>query len=68
MATSSVNNPGFMTPDQLIERWQGQVASATLASWRSRNSGPPYVKVGGRVLYKAADVEAWEERNKRGHK
>lgn len=64
MATFSAN-PEFLTPAQLIERWQGQVAAATLASWRSRNHGPPYVKVGGRVLYKAADVAAWEEKNRR---
>jgi hypothetical protein len=64
MATSSAE-PEFLTPAQLMQRWQGQVASATLATWRSRNLGPPYVKVGGRVLYRVADVAAWEERNRR---
>lgn len=57
-----------MTPPQLIERWRGQVAAATLSTWRSRNLGPPYVKVGGRVLYKTADVEAWEAKNTRSSK
>lgn len=67
MATSSVD-PEFLTAPQLIERWRGQVAAATLATWRSRNLGPPYVKIGGRVLYKAADVAAWESKNTRSSK
>lgn len=48
-----------------MARWQGQVASATLATWRSRGTGPRFVKIGGRVLYRLADVIAWEAKNSR---
>lgn len=37
----------------------------TLANWRSRKVGPPYVKVGHLVRYKLADIQAYIERNVR---
>lgn len=36
----------------------------TLQRWRWQGKGPPYLKLGGRVVYRLADVEEWEERNK----
>ncbi len=33
--------------------------ASTLAYWRHRGEGPPYAKVGRRVLYRRLDVEAW---------
>lgn len=62
---TSLANPEFVTAVQLVERWKGQVTVATLATWRSRDLGPPYVKVGGRVLYRVADVIGWEAKNTR---
>lgn len=56
----------FLTPQQLIDRWGGQVTLATLSTWRSRNNGPPFVKIGGRVLYRLEDVAAYERKNTRG--
>lgn len=56
----------FLTPDELIERWQGEVKIATLATWRSKGLGPPYTKIGGRVLYRRIAVELYETRNTRG--
>ena len=32
---------------------------STLAHWRSESRGPAYVKVGWRVAYRGADVNAW---------
>lgn len=34
---------------------------ATLAYWRHRGEGPPFARVGKRVLYRRADVLAWLE-------
>lgn len=56
----------FLTPDELVKRFKGVVNPKTLANWRTRGDGPPYIKVGGRVLYKRADVSAWEARRRRG--
>lgn len=33
--------------------------TSTLAYWRHRGEGPQYAKVGKRVLYRRADIEAW---------
>lgn len=62
---TSLADPQFLTPEQLVKRWKEQVTIATLATWRSRHNGPAYVKVGGRVLYRLEDVIAYEARNTR---
>lgn len=33
----------------------------TLQRWRWLGKGPSYLKLGGRVVYPVADVEAWEQ-------
>ena len=55
----------LLSVDDLISRWRGQVKATTLATWRSRKLGPPYIKVGGRVLYPTKAVEEYEKRNTR---
>ena len=32
---------------------------ATLETWRWRGQGPKFLKVGGRVRYRLADVDEW---------
>jgi hypothetical protein len=32
----------------------------TLERWRFHGTGPSYLKVGGRVLYRIVDIEAFE--------
>ena len=36
-----------------------RLARQTLARWRVEGVGPAFVKIGGRVAYGRADVEAW---------
>ena len=33
----------------------------TLERWRWLGEGPPYLKIGGKVLYRIEDVEAFEK-------
>ncbi len=47
-----------LRPDDLAHRWA--LTTKTLANWRSRGTGPTYVKVGGMVRYSMADVESYE--------
>jgi predicted DNA-binding transcriptional regulator AlpA len=35
------------------------VQPKTLDNWRSQDVGPPYYKIGGRVVYDDAEVDAW---------
>ncbi|GAA0530799.1 hypothetical protein GCM10010172_09370 [Paractinoplanes ferrugineus] len=50
-----------LTPARLSERWS--VTVGHLANQRSEGSGPPYLKLGGRILYRLSDVETYEERS-----
>jgi hypothetical protein len=36
-------------------------AACTLPTWRSQNRGPTFIKVGRKVLYRRADLDAWLE-------
>jgi hypothetical protein len=35
------------------------IPAKTYENWRSLKKGPPYYKVGARVLYDDAEVDAW---------
>ena len=50
--------PRHLTATDLAERWQ--VPARTLGQWRYEGRGPAYVKIGGAVRYRLAEVEAYE--------
>ena len=43
---------------ELARRWA--LSHRTLERWRWEGNGPRYLKVGGRVLYRLTDIEAYE--------
>ena len=43
---------------QLARRWQ--LSPRTLERWRCYGNGPAFLKLGGRVVYRLDDVEAFE--------
>ena len=49
---------------ELAERWS--LSHRTLERWRWLGQGPAYLKIGGRVVYRLADVEAYEREQQRG--
>ena len=44
---------------ELARRWG--ISHRTIERWRYAGHGPAFLKLGGRVLYRRADVEAFEE-------
>jgi hypothetical protein len=62
-AIGHVNNahlpvrPQYETTQQLAERIG--LAVVTLETWRRAGEGPPHMRVGRRVLYERAAIEAW---------
>lgn len=48
----------FITRQQLAVRLH--VAAGTIANWAARGEGPDSRMLGGRILYRLSDVEAWE--------
>lgn len=65
METNGPDSKKYLTQRELLDRWRGEIKLATLTTWRSRKQGPPYVKVGGKVLYPLGGVEEYEKRNSR---
>ncbi len=43
---------------ELARRWK--LSPRTLERWRWLGQGPRYLKIGGRVVYRVEDVEAYE--------
>lgn len=52
----------FLTPAELVKRYQGKISTRTLANWRSQGTSPPFCKVGGRILYPLEELIEWERR------
>lgn len=49
--------PALLTPDEL-SAYLG-VPVRTLDTWRSRRTGPLFIRVGVHVRYRSEDVDAW---------
>ncbi len=43
---------------ELARRWS--ISHRTLERWRWSGQGPRFLKIGGRVIYRLADIEAYE--------
>jgi hypothetical protein len=41
------------------------VSERTLERWRWKRKGPPYLKIGGRVVYELSAIEAYEKAHRR---
>jgi hypothetical protein len=50
-----------LNQELLARRWS--LSPRSLERWRWRGEGPPFLKVGGRVLYRLEDIEAYEAAN-----
>jgi hypothetical protein len=48
-----------LTQDQLATRWH--LSPRTLEQWRWQGKGPKFLKIGARVLYDEAEIEAFED-------
>lgn len=57
--------PDLLTPTQASE-YLGAVPPATLSWWRSVGRGPPFLKVGRRILYRRRDLDSFLESCERG--
>ena len=54
----------FLTPEEVAERYRGEVSVGTLRNWRSMRVGPAFVKIGKAVLYPVTELDAWDEQNR----
>lgn len=49
----------FLTAKELAIRWR--LNNQTLANWRHAGKGPPFIRVGARVLYPIEGIHAYEK-------
>jgi predicted site-specific integrase-resolvase len=56
--------PEFLNERELSKRIC--VSMITLQQWRHRGEGPPFYKLGRRVVYRWDSVQRWLEANRRG--
>lgn len=56
--------PKYLTPAQVVDRWDSAVTTGTLANWRVRKEGPPFQKFGARVRYPLDGLVQWEAANR----
>jgi hypothetical protein len=49
---------GLLLPEELAKRWR--ITARTLQRWRAAGSGPAYLRIGRRVVYRLSDVERFE--------
>jgi hypothetical protein len=49
-----------LTKSELAERWR--VSARTLDRWRADRSGPAWLQLGGRIVYRVEDVLDFERR------
>jgi predicted DNA-binding transcriptional regulator AlpA len=53
----------LLTPVEVAELYR--IPISTAAKWRWNGTGPAFVKLGSRVLYRQIDIEAWIAANVR---
>lgn len=53
----------YMRQGELADRWR--ISERTLEKWRHFGRGPSFLKIGGRVMYRLDDIEAFEAKQVR---
>ena len=47
----------FLTLEEVVERYRGQVSEGTLRNWRSMRIGPSFIKIGKAILYPLEELD-----------
>jgi hypothetical protein len=53
----------FLTLNEVVERYRGQISEGTLRNWRSMRIGPSFIKIGKAILYPLEELDRWDRRN-----
>jgi len=54
-----MSDTAFLNAKELSTRWR--LSLQTLANWRHEGKGPPFIRVGVRVLYPVEGIHAFEK-------
>ena len=53
-----MSDRAFLTSKEVASRWR--LSEQTLANWRHGRKGPPFVRIGAKVLYPSEGINAFE--------
>ena len=53
----------YLTIEEVITRYRGQVSEGTLRNWRTMRIGPSFIKIGKAVLYPVSELDRWDKFN-----
>lgn len=58
-----MSGPIFLTLEEIVERYRGQISAGALRNWRSMRIGPSFIRIGKAILYPLDELDRWERRN-----
>jgi hypothetical protein len=58
-----MSEPMFLTLNEVIDRYRGQISEGTFRNWRSMRVGPSFLKVGKAILYPREELDRWDRRS-----
>jgi hypothetical protein len=53
----------YLTLEEVIIRYRGQISEGTLRNWRTVRIGPSFIKIGRAVLYPVSELDRWDKSN-----
>ncbi len=56
------NGSIYLSSKAAAQRWG--MAEQTFANWRNLRKGPPYIRIGSKIVYRKADLIAYENENR----
>jgi hypothetical protein len=59
-----MDEPRYLTAEEVSERYRGGISVGTLRNWRAMRIGPTFIKIGKAVLYPVDELEVWDQRNR----
>jgi hypothetical protein len=57
---SAQRSKQYLSPQEVSERYDGNISVRTLANWRTTGSGPKFIKLGGNIAYPIDKLVEWE--------
>ncbi|WP_332693783.1 helix-turn-helix transcriptional regulator [Bosea sp. (in: a-proteobacteria)] len=58
-----MSTPAYLTLEEVVARYRGQVSEGTLRNWRAMRIGPSFIKIGKAVLYPVSELDRWDKSN-----
>ena len=52
-----MSSPAYLTIDEVVERYRGQISQGTFRNWRSLRIGPSFIKIGKVPLYPIEELD-----------